>query len=81
MFVMSGLRGTDDFCHVEKVVAQKVPCYHCGDSCKEDHLQFDGRDFCCQGCKAVYGLLQESGLCDYYELADQPGVKEQRDSA
>ena len=81
MFVMSGLRGTDDFCHVEKVVTQKVPCYHCGDSCKEDHLQFDGRDFCCQGCKAVYGLLQESGLCDYYELADQPGVKEQRDSA
>lgn len=35
----------------------------------------DGRDFCCQGCEVVYDLLNESGLCDYYALEKQPGVK------
>jgi len=28
----------------------------------------------------VYGLLQESGLCDYYELTERPGVKEAADA-
>ncbi|MBL7964513.1 MAG: heavy metal translocating P-type ATPase [Flavobacteriales bacterium] len=51
-------------------------CYHCGDPCKEEHLHAHGHEFCCPGCKAVYELLQESGLCDYYALSEQPGVKE-----
>jgi len=46
----------------------------------EDTLRFDDKDFCCHGCKAVYGLLQESGLCDYYELTERPGVKEEEDA-
>jgi Cu+-exporting ATPase len=54
-----------------------VKCFHCGDPCQADHLRFDDKDFCCQGCQAVYGLLQESGLCDYYALGDKPGVKEE----
>ena len=54
-----------------------LSCYHCGDPCRVDHLRFDDKDFCCQGCRAVYGLLQESGLCDYYQLTDKPGVKEE----
>jgi Cu+-exporting ATPase len=65
---------------VEEQVGLQVRCYHCGDTCKEDHLRFDQKDFCCHGCKAVYGLLQESGLCDYYELAEQPGTKEEGDA-
>lgn len=66
---------------MKETVAARSTCYHCGDTCREDHLRFDDKDFCCQGCKAVYGLLQESGLCDYYELAEQPGVKEEGDAA
>jgi Cu+-exporting ATPase len=49
-------------------------CYHCGESCdrslpKEDHF------FCCEGCRFVYGLLQENGLCNYYDLSKTPGIK------
>ena len=80
MFVMSYRSTPPDFCHVQQHIAQKTTGFHCGDACKEDHLRFDEKDFCCQGCKAVYGLLQESGLCDYYALTEQPGVKEERDT-
>ncbi len=65
---------------VEQRTAEKYTCYHCGDACLEDALRFDHKDFCCPGCKAVYGLLQESGLCDYYALTERPGVKEEQDA-
>ena len=50
-------------------------CYHCGEPCVEDHVAMDGKDFCCQGCKAVYGLLRDSGLKNYYELEQRPGTR------
>ncbi len=53
-----------------------VTCYHCGDPCAEEHRVHDHHDFCCQGCEVVYDLLNESGLCDYYALEKQPGVKQ-----
>ncbi len=53
-----------------------VTCFHCGDPCAEEHRLRDGRDFCCQGCEVVYDLLNEAGLCDYYSLEQQPGVKQ-----
>lgn len=53
-----------------------VTCYHCGDPCAEEHRVHDSKDFCCQGCEVVYDLLSESGLCDYYALEKQPGVKQ-----
>lgn len=56
----------------EKVVT-KESCYHCGDPCGEDHLNFDDKDFCCQGCKTVYEILNENDLCDYYSLEESPG--------
>jgi P-type Cu+ transporter len=65
---------------VEKRLAEKTTCYHCGDTCAEEHIQYDQKDFCCTGCRAVYGLLNESGLGNYYELAEKPGVKEQSDA-
>ncbi|MBX2972704.1 MAG: heavy metal translocating P-type ATPase [Flavobacteriales bacterium] len=54
----------------------QVTCYHCGDPCADEHRKRDGRDFCCQGCEVVYDLLNEAGLCDYYELEKRPGVKQ-----
>lgn len=53
-----------------------VTCFHCGDACADEHRVHHGKDFCCQGCEVVYGLLNEAGLCDYYELEKQPGVKQ-----
>ncbi|MFT3884684.1 MAG: heavy metal translocating P-type ATPase [Flavobacteriales bacterium] len=54
-----------------------VTCFHCGDPCAEEHRKQDGHDFCCQGCEVVYGLLKESGLCDYYTMEERPGTKQQ----
>jgi Cu+-exporting ATPase len=48
-------------------------CYHCGEDCKEEILQFDNHNFCCTGCKLVYEVLQENDLCTYYDVADTPG--------
>ena len=54
----------------------KVNCYHCGDCCADEHRVHDGHDFCCHGCEVVYDLLNEAGLCDYYDLSAKPGVKQ-----
>lgn len=48
-------------------------CYHCGvDS--DDSILWNDKVFCCAGCKLVYQLLDENGLCQYYDLTDMPGM-------
>jgi len=69
---------------VEKVLVKKTKptskkkaalrCYHCGELC-DLSIQIDDKYFCCDGCKFVYQLLQENGLCNYYELSNTPGIK------
>jgi P-type Cu+ transporter len=49
-------------------------CYHCGDPCDE-HIYLEDKPFCCTGCKQVYMLLQENGLCTYYDLQSSPGIR------
>jgi Cu+-exporting ATPase len=61
---------------VDAKTLTRVNCYHCGDPCADDHRVHDGKDFCCHGCQVVYDLLNEAGLCDYYALEQQPGVKQ-----
>ncbi|MEO8591008.1 MAG: heavy metal translocating P-type ATPase [Flavobacteriales bacterium] len=63
-------------CPVKVKELTSVTCYHCGDPCVDEHRVHEGKDFCCQGCEVVYDLLNESGLCDYYALEKQPGVKQ-----
>ena len=53
-------------------------CYHCGDTCEADTVKFQDKLFCCQGCKTVYEILNESDLSYYYELENQPGVSPSR---
>ncbi len=49
-------------------------CYHCGEKC--DHsIAIEDKYFCCEGCKFVFELLQENGLCNYYDLSNTPGIK------
>lgn len=54
--------------------AQEVShqCAHCGEPCPPDE------QFCCQGCQTVYELLNENGLCRYYEINDKPGVAQRQ---
>ena len=34
----------------------------------------DDKSFCCEGCKLVYGIINQSGLCNYYDLNKMPGI-------
>ncbi|WP_286130414.1 heavy metal translocating P-type ATPase [Solirubrum puertoriconensis] len=51
-------------------------CTHCGDDCPEQPVVLHDKPFCCQGCKAVYELLEANNLCTYYSLSEEhPGQK------
>jgi len=52
-----------------------VACTHCGDECPDEPLLFAEQPFCCQGCQAVYELLNANNLCTYYRLDERPGQK------
>ncbi|MES2389349.1 MAG: heavy metal translocating P-type ATPase metal-binding domain-containing protein [Bacteroidota bacterium] len=46
----------------------KTLCFHCGDVCPPLPPHTGNKQFCCEGCKAVYMLLDENELCNYYDL-------------
>jgi Cu+-exporting ATPase len=54
---------------------QTIPCYHCGEDCGKEPVIFDGKNFCCYGCKMVYEILSESDACEYYSIETHPGIK------
>lgn len=54
----------------------KVLCYHCGEDCEDSPYHIEEKQFCCQGCKTVYEILNKVELCDYYELNRTPGIKQ-----
>ena len=49
-------------------------CYHCGDSCDKNLIQFNDKSFCCTGCKTVYEIFSENDLTCYYNYQDNPGA-------
>ncbi len=49
--------------HVEAKVDH---CLHCGLPCDSHRIVENHHVFCCSGCAAVYQLLNENNLCDYY---------------
>lgn len=55
-------------------MSQEPNCYHCGEPCQEEILEFDNNQFCCNGCQTVYELLNQNDLCDYYRLEQMPGI-------
>jgi len=55
----------------------KTTCYHCGDDCNKA-IEFDEKTFCCNGCKQVYSILSNNGLCNYYNYNDHPGANRAR---
>lgn len=49
-------------------------CYHCGLPAVPaftTEIQGELQDFCCGGCAAVSGFIQQSGLGNYYQYRDQ----------
>jgi len=53
-------------------------CYHCGENNPNNAILFNDKKFCCQGCKSVYQLLNEAGLCTYYELNEGAGINKRQ---
>ena len=51
-----------------------LQCYHCGETCADDHIHIEDKVFCCEGCKTVFEILDENGLCNYYDLEQSPGL-------
>ena len=54
----------------------KTSCYHCGEDCKEEHIEAHEKHFCCQGCKMVFEILNQNGLCEYYDIDKNPGISQ-----
>lgn len=48
-------------------------CFHCGEACTTINITAEDKNFCCEGCRMVYQLLNKNGLCDYYALNENPG--------
>ncbi len=53
---------------------ETLSCYHCGDACEDELINYDDRSFCCNGCKTVYQIFTENDLDQYYELQQTPGT-------
>ncbi|MFI5202420.1 MAG: heavy metal translocating P-type ATPase, partial [Candidatus Kapaibacterium sp.] len=55
-------------------------CAHCGDVCSGTSVMFEGKPFCCTGCRAVYEMLSGLDLCEYYNQDDRAGISMKRTS-
>ncbi len=49
-------------------------CYHCGAPCGKHPKIFNEKQFCCNGCKTVYEILNANELGCYYDLQSAPGT-------
>ncbi len=55
---------------------EKLTCYHCGlEMTEAETVWFDGKPFCCNGCKTVYEILNKNSLSQYYTINETPGIK------
>jgi P-type Cu+ transporter len=58
------------------ITEQEILCYHCGETCLNTKIKAADKVFCCDGCKMVYQILNQSELCDYYNLNENPGINQ-----
>lgn len=54
---------------------ENIECIHCGEDCGRSPVVWEDKNFCCEGCKTVYQLLNENKLSNYYEIYNSPGIK------
>lgn len=50
-------------------------CIHCGADCGNSPVVWNEKMFCCHGCKAVYEILHEKELGQYYEIQPMSGIR------
>ncbi len=54
-------------------------CVHCGEDCGKNPVMWEGKPFCCHGCKTVYQILNEKKLQKYYDIQPMSGIKVDRE--
>ncbi len=57
----------------ERDLLHPIVCYHCGDPVKAPGVISEEKEFCCQGCKLVYEILESHKLSQYYAIENSPG--------
>lgn len=57
-----------------KINAHALLCQHCGEDASGQPIWNDKHVFCCNGCLSVYQILNQSGLCEYYDVSKNPGI-------
>ena len=55
-------------------------CFHCGDDCTTTVIEHQNKQFCCNGCKTVFDVLNENDLIAE-ETLFVDDLKENTDSA
>ncbi|MBL7722576.1 MAG: heavy metal translocating P-type ATPase metal-binding domain-containing protein [Chitinophagaceae bacterium] len=58
------------------ITDKELFCYHCGETCPNSKIHSEEKIFCCEGCKMVYQILNQSDLCNYYNLNENPGLNQ-----
>lgn len=53
---------------------EQLSCFHCGDNCDKNVINFQEKTFCCNGCKTVYEIFSENDLTCYYDIQSSPGA-------
>jgi Cu+-exporting ATPase len=59
-----------------KTIEAQVQCFHCGEDCNTQPIVAHDHPFCCDGCKMVYEILHQTGMCDYYTISKNPGINQ-----
>ena len=74
---MSRPEGTGETAGPAVSASGRSACFHCGTPCREATFTRYGKAFCCQGCLAVFELLSENGLDNFYHLGSAAGIRVQ----
>ena len=59
---------------IDKTTSPELACYHCGEPCEDNHIHLEDKVFCCTGCKTVFEILNDNGMCRYYDLDENAGI-------
>lgn len=63
---------------MEKLKKVDIKCYHCGEPVLEV-INYKDKQFCCEGCKTVFDILDNNNLCSYYDFNKAPGVSQKKE--
>jgi len=67
-FVLVNLR------EMSRLVENKLPGVHRQENCSDNRIRLQNHILCCEGYRMVNQLINQNGLCDYYQFNQRPGV-------